>query len=330
VTPRIALLASFPFLLCGQWTLQDSHSKASLRGIHSVGGGVAWASGTGGTVLRTTDDGRNWQTCAIPPGAEKLDFRAVQAFDARTALVMSIGTGDLSRIYKTTDGCATWKLVFSNPDKEGFWDAMRFGGKQGVLLGDPVGGRFPIFVTRDGGDMWQRPDRPAIPAAEGQAIFAASNTSLLLMGGGRKFAIVTGGSAASWMIASESIALPLATGASAGAFSVASSGRAYVAVGGDYKLPDQGSGTAVYWTRKGPVKPAEKQPHGYRSAVAYDASSKTWIAVGPNGTDVSTDNGRTWSPRAPGPGDSPDADRNWNALSLPFVVGPQGRIGKMR
>jgi hypothetical protein len=25
--------------------------------------------------------------------------------------------------------------------------------------------------------------------------------------------------------------------------------------------------------------------------------------------------------------DTPDADRNWNALSLPFVVGPHGRIG---
>jgi hypothetical protein len=25
-----------------------------------------------------------------------------------------------------------------------------------------------------------------------------------------------------------------------------------------------------------------------------------------------------------------DADRDWNALSLPFVVGPRGRIGKLR
>jgi hypothetical protein len=24
-----------------------------------------------------------------------------------------------------------------------------------------------------------------------------------------------------------------------------------------------------------------------------------------------------------------DADKNWNALSLPFVVGPHGRIGKL-
>ena len=43
-----------------QWTIQQSHTTASLRGIHALGNGIAWASGTAGTVLRTTDDGKNW------------------------------------------------------------------------------------------------------------------------------------------------------------------------------------------------------------------------------------------------------------------------------
>ncbi len=68
-------------------------------------------------------------------------------------------------------------------------------------------------------------------------------------------------------------------------------------------------------------------PHGYRSAVAYDPATKSWITVGPNGTDISTDDGRNWRPLHPAPTDAPDADQNWNALSLPFVVGPHGRIG---
>ena len=99
-------------------------TTADLRGIDNVGGGVAWASGTNGTVLRTEDGGYLWQACTVPPGAEHLDFRGVQAFDANTAIVMSSGKGDLSRLYKTTDGCQTWKLVFTNPDKDGFWDAV--------------------------------------------------------------------------------------------------------------------------------------------------------------------------------------------------------------
>ena len=62
------------FLLCilaspirAQWDLQDSHTTASLRGIHNVGGGVAWASGTNGAVLRTEDGGYLWQSCARLP-----------------------------------------------------------------------------------------------------------------------------------------------------------------------------------------------------------------------------------------------------------------------
>src|SRR5580692_9799923 len=119
-----------------QWSMEDSGTTADLRGIANVGGGVAWASGTNGTVLRT-EDGYLWQP------------RAIQAFDANTAIVMSSGKGDLSRLYKTTDGCQTWKLVFTNPDKDGFWDVMllnRFD-KDGDLLGDPVNGRFALWET---------------------------------------------------------------------------------------------------------------------------------------------------------------------------------------
>jgi hypothetical protein len=106
---------------------------------------------------------------------------------------------------------------------------------------------------------------------------------------------------------------------------------AYVAVGGDYKKPDAADGTAAYSLDGGlHWKPTKTPPHGYRSAVAYDSNTKTWITVGPNGTDISTDDGRNWRALTPTSLDEKDADKNWNALSLPFVVGPHGRIGKLR
>ena len=127
LTTLLLLIATLPAKkIQAQFDIEESHTTASLRGIHNVGNGVAWASGTNGTVLRTEDAGYLWQTCTIPPGAEKLDFRGIQAFDANTAIVMSSGPGDQSRLYKTTDGCQTWKLLFTNPDKEGFWDAIQF------------------------------------------------------------------------------------------------------------------------------------------------------------------------------------------------------------
>jgi hypothetical protein len=131
------------------------------------------------------------------------------------------------------------------------------------------------------------------------------------------------------------IRLPLAQGATAGGFSVAwAEGGKGVVVGGDYSKPNETSGTAVYGNAGNcgflPRILAKTPPHGYRSSVAYDPQQKLWITVGPNGTDISRDDGKNWTPLKPSGYDPPDADKNWNALSLPFVVGPHGRIGRLR
>jgi hypothetical protein len=347
-----------------QWDIEESHTTASLRGIHNTGGGVAWASGTNGTVLRTEDGGYLWQTCAIPPGAEKLDFRGIQAFDENTAIVMSSGPGDQSRLYKTTDGCQTWKLLFTNPDKEGFWDALQFHDRNfGVLLGDPVDGKFVIMLTFDGGQKWEKQTLKSTADINGEGAFAASNSSLLLSSINYRF-FGTGGPGGSRIITvgagptdvyegdvSKTKKLPWSAGQdaaqlpthhrtdSSGVFSIAESnhGMELVVVGGDYKQPNDRIDTAWWYdfthydqaTHSSWIA-AATPPHGYRSSVAYDAQQKLWITVGPNGTDISTDDGKNWRPLTPSGYDPPDADKNWNALSLPFVVGPHGRIGKLR
>jgi hypothetical protein len=368
---RLFFLTGFVFAASAacsaQWQILDGHTTADLRGIDNVGGGVAWASGTNGTVLRTEDAGVVWQLCAVPPGAEKLDFRGIQAFDNNTAIVMSSGPGESSRLYKTTDGCQTWQLVFVNPDKDGFLDAIRFqpfdprpgarNTKQhlGVLIGDPVDGKVVVFISQDSGDHWTRMDTSKAKLAPNESLFAASNTSLVVAPAKNGwFCFVTGGSEAQlfsatmWLWPDKRIKLQffhrkLAMPASktAGAFSMApryhklsdSSGDVLI-VGGDYALPNVGS-VSIY--SPGHVHifgssdvTSTTNPSGYRSAVAYDEVYNTWITVGPNGTDISTDDGRNWRALKPGPVEPPDADQHWNALSLPFVVGPKGRIGVLR
>jgi photosystem II stability/assembly factor-like uncharacterized protein len=325
-----------------QWTMQQSHTTASLRGIHNVGGGVVWASGTNGAVLHTNNGGQTWQTCAVPKGGEQLDFRGIQAFDGNTAIVMSSGTGDLSRLYKTIDACRTWRLVFTNPDADGFWDALQLISPAfGVLIGDQAGGRFPIFFSTDGGDKWQRLD-PKVPAIDkNQSFFAASNTSLLVDANRHQIYLITGGGTTSliaidgYLGSTAKISqthLNLASGATAGGFSLASrmegSKLIMMAVGGDYKAPERRAGTATFFNG-GKWQVPDTLPNGYRSAVAYYAPAKAWITVGPSGTDISTDDGRNWRSLHPTAEETPDADKNWNAISLPFVAGPNGRIGKI-
>lgn len=336
-----------------QWQMQDSHTVADLRGIYSVGGGVAWASGTNGTVLRTEDGGHLWQTCPVPPGAEHLDFRGIQAFDADTAIVMSSGKGDLSRLYKTTDRCQTWKSDTLNEEANGFWDAVVFqhgdygfaigDSHTGVLIGDPVRGRFQTRVMLLGHGWFI--DDMGCESSDSQTAFAASNSSVFVFGS-RRYVLGTGGTAGAIAYLSpllitgvssdpcRKVPVPIQGGTeSSGIFSVFFKDLKHgVAVGGDYTRPEDATHIAASTTNTGIDWTASKiQPHGYRSAVAYDEALKAWITVGPNGTDVSTDDGKNWQAVRPDPvlHEQPDADRNWNALSLPYVVGPKGRIGKL-
>jgi hypothetical protein len=269
---------------------------------------------------------------------------------------MSSGKGDASRIYKTTDACKSWKLILTNPDKDGFFDAMQFQpgpqnqiSQRGWLLGDPVDNSFVLMATFDGGRHWQPVHQAGLAApAGGGGAFAASN-SLLLGGLPLYFAAAQGwfyqGSSTCTMgLVHDNPAacltlfdfskqqLPMAhSNDTSGIFSIARNNDVVIAVGGDFKQPDQPQGTATFSLDGGlHFTASTKPPHGYRSAVAYDTSTKTWITVGPNGTDISRDDGKTWTAFKPSSQDAPDADKNWNALSLPFVVGPKGRIGRLR
>ena len=352
--------------------MERSGTTSSLRGVHAAGGGVVWASGSHGTVLRTEDSGYMWQTCAMPPGAEKLDFRAIWAWDANTAIVMSSGTGADSRLYKTTDGCSHWILLYTNPDKDGFWDALQFTTRdQGTLLGDPVTSRFVILLTHDGGVHWSQDVSADLGiGASRLGAFAASNSSLVqdanLPGRGRSFG--TGGKDGPTffsysndcvqMLAQASpsfcdkaassryqkVKLPLASGSdSAGIFSVAThelqgsrglpsnlrAGSVMIAVGGDYAKPREREGTAAYSEDGGATWALSSvPPSGYRSAVAWDAADNLWITVGPSGSDLSRDDGHTWQAIEYAPDDLSHGGE-WNALSLPWAVGPNGRIARL-
>lgn len=352
-TALILLLAALPCF--GQiksttpWVMQNSGTTASLRGIHALSDGVAWASGSDGTVLRTEDGGYAWQRCAVPKGAEKLDFRGIWAWDASTAIVMSSGPGDASRIYKTTDGCKTWTLKYTNLEAKGFWDAIVGAtANQMFVLGDPVDGAFRIYTSRDAGETWFLEDDPGLQAdAKAEGAFAASNSALTANGGAMWFASGgTGGAHVSHTYAKceagqnastgcpqawEKVSVPLAGGsAAAGAFSVAAQvsldtrggmHSTVLAVGGDYEKPVESSGTAAFSKDGGKTwTAAAVPPHGYRSAVAWDQKDRVWIAVGTNGSDYSRDDGKTWKLLD---------DGEWNALSLPYVAGPKGRIARL-
>lgn len=317
------------------WVAQASPVDVELRGLSVASDRVAWASGAKGTILRTLD-GEAWRVVPVP-GAEALDFRDIQAFDANTAIALTIGPGASSNVFKTTDGGATWRKVFTNSEPDGFWDAIAFSdARRGVLFGDPVRGRFQVFTTEDGGETWTAVAEAGMPAAlENEGAFAASG-QCLVTGPSNRVAFVTGGAAQSRVFASTDggrhftvSASPVPTGApSRGLFAAAwLDPKTLLVVGGDYRdraLAGVNAGRSgdggVSW------EPIGAKPVGFLSSiVAGPSNDGGLVAVGLAGTGVSRDGGRTWTALD----DTPYNTAGF-AKTTGWAVGPKGVIARWR
>jgi photosystem II stability/assembly factor-like uncharacterized protein len=330
-----------------QWQRQTIDTKASLRGLSVVNEKIIWASGTGGTFLRTIDGGQNWTVGKVPE-ADKLDFRDVEAFDANTAYLLSIGNGETSRIYKTTDGGKTWQMQYKANDEKIFLDAFAFWDKDhGIAMGDPVNGYFYLLRTDDGGQKWyQLPTNKMSPAKEGEAAFAASGTCLIthgknnvfLVSGGREARVFRSNDRGNTWLAAET---PFVKGTDgSGIFSIAMfDAMKGVIVGGDYQKPNEANNNLAFTKDGGKTWTPGKGLNGYRSGVAYldkyqavgvsSAGTDIWtiknlvIAVGSGGSDLSKDGGKTWT----------NLDKeNYNAVQAKgnavWVVGANGLVSR--
>lgn len=283
-----------------QWQKQNIDTKAGLRGLSVVSSNVIWASGSSGTVLRTIDGGKNWQVLKVPD-AEKLDFRDIEAFDENTAYILSIGNGESSRIYKTVDGGKSWKLQFKNTNSKAFFDALAFWDKNnGMAMSDPIDGKYFLLKTMDG-ENWKPADTDKMANAKtGEAAFAASGTCLITQGKNNIF-LVSGGNDArvfrsenrglTWFVSDT----PIIKGtAGSGIFSIAMFDKNRGAiVGGNYEKSDEINNNLAFTNDGGKTWNLAKGLNGYRSGVAF-IDKKTIIAVGSNGSDLSTDSGKTW------------------------------------
>ncbi len=332
----LCLLTVFlPFPSIAQWILQDSQTKQDLYAVSSPSEQVAWASGGNGVVVRTVDGGRTWQPCAVPAGGAKRNFSSIQALDGTTAVLMSSGNGEQSALYRTTDGCLTWKLVFANPEGPSSFDSLRrVTSKQIYLLAEPVGGKFAMYLSQDAGATWFIADDPGL---EAEADESASKSTLwsqgpfllyVTTGATKGYVHFTyakceagapdGACALAWGRAElpvagvSSVASRMETGSS-GALRMIE-----VAVGASVALSSDGG---KHWT----VPAAPLLEH--QNAVVYASAVQRWISVGPAGTQISRNDGRSWSPVKKTVGGEAAYDKDWTALSLPFVVGKEGKVG---
>ena len=327
------LLFAFAVSVQGQWEKVEVKTDASFRGLDVVSKKVIWASGTKGTVIRSVDGGKSWDVIQIP-GTDRLDFRDIEAFDKKTAYVLSIGPGTDSRIYKTVDGGKKWKRQFVSQIPKAFFDSIAFWDKKnGIAQSDPVDGKYVFYKTTNGKDWKQMPPEKMPAAKEGEAAFAASGTCIVTRGKNEVF-LITGGTEArvyhskdrgeTW----EDYATPMISGGEAtGIFGLSLFGDNGIIVGGDYTKPDQKRGNIGLSSNGGFswVAPTASPDFGYRSGATF-IDERTIVVVGISGSNISRDGGETWT-------ELDKVNRNSvQALGRDAVwaVGPKGEVSKLK
>ena len=314
--------------------LLTSGTQTSLRGLSVVTDRLIWVSGSNGKVGRSLDGGKTWNWITVP-GYEKKDFRDIEAFDDNTAVIMAIA--EPADILRTTDGGKTWQLVYHNVTPGMFLDAMEFwNSNSGIVVGDPVNGRFFVGRTFDGGKTWRSIPEANLPKADsGEGCFASSGTNVRALNRDQA-CFVSGGPHSRLFIRDSAIDLPILQGkTSTGANSIAvkdhdkynnHGGRHLIVVGGDFThdtvqdrncfLTNDGGKT---WVR--PTIP----PHGYRSCVEFIGGNKI-LCCGTSGVDLSTDDGMNWQLISATGFHACRKAKNGHAV---FLAGSNGRIAQL-
>ncbi len=315
------------------WQAQTSNTTASLRGLSAVSDQVAWASGSGGTVIRTIDGGVTWEDVSVPDN-EKIDFRDIEGFDANTAIVLSAGLPAL--IYKTTDGGQNWDRKYFSEAEGTFYDAMDFWNDQeGIAFGDAIDSRLLILKTSDGGETWNELPFDQRPVSKpNQGGFAASGTCLKTNGESDVY-IGLGGPEASLFYSHDKgetwakTITPMQSGESTqGIFSIDfKNDKEGLMVGGDYRGDSLTRINAAYTMDRGkswfPVM-ASLSPDGYRSGVAF-YNKDLVLAVGRESCDYFRTGDEAFTPM----------EGKYYAVSVSkqgksaWASGPRGSIGKL-
>lgn len=298
---------------------------SSMRGLSVVDNKVIWVSGSNGMVGKSIDGGNTWKWYQVK-GFEKKDFRDIEAFDKKTAVIMAVSEPAL--ILRTTDGGENWKVVFEDSTKGMFLDAMEFWNDQsGIVIGDPIDNRFFIGRTFDGGKTWRTIPASNEPIADkGEACFAASGTNVRKLN--KKEAVfVSGGLSSHFFYRTNRIVLPLLQNLeSAGANSIAvKKHKQMIVVGGDFMKKDDTTGNCALSSDGGMTwSQPQTPPSGYRSCVEF-LKKNTWITCGLNGVDITDDDGNNWKNFSK---ESFNVCRKAKKGKIVFFAG-NGKIGKL-
>lgn len=308
--------------------------KTSIRGLSVVSNKIIWASGSGGSVGKSVDGGKSFKWMTVK-GYEKRDFRDIEAYNHKTAIIMAVAEPAL--ILKTIDGGENWYKVFEDSTKGMFLDAMNALGEIIQVIGDPINGKAFFAMSKDMGETWETNKLDGIALNEGEAFFASSGTNLNISSSSVSFKkgtfMVTGGKVSRLLNARDQrdqYPLPILQGkesTGANSIGISPSGKHAFIVGGDFANDTLRAGNSIAIRIEPSIqfKAPATPPFGYRSCVIY-WSNQTLIACGTSGVDISKDGGMNWENISKQSFHVVQKAKNGKAV---FLAGGGGRIAKL-
>lgn len=308
--------------------------KTSIRGMSVVSNQIIWVSGSGGAVGKSLDGGKSFQWMTVR-GYEKRDFRDIEAYNQKTAIIMAIAEPAL--ILKTVDGGENWYKVFEDSTKGMFLDAMNAEAKTIQVIGDPINGKAFFAMSNDLGETWETNKLDGIALNDGEAFFASSGTNLQISQSSHTFKkgtfMVTGGKVSRLLNARDQrdqYPLPLLQGkesTGANSIAVSPSGKQAFIVGGDFAKDTMRTGNAIGVNLEPSIQFIQPKtpPFGYRSSVIY-LTNKILVACGTSGVDISIDGGMHWENISSQSFHVVQKAKNGKAI---FLAGGGGKIAKL-
>jgi photosystem II stability/assembly factor-like uncharacterized protein len=179
----------------GVFKAVDSGTDARLLGIDNNSNGLAFAVGSFGTILRSMDDGVNWESVPVDWEAILNDFVEphLYAVDVSSAGIVTI-VGEFELVIRSTDGGETWETAHKG-------EASLFGlNMTADSAGFAVGQDGRVIRTEDGGVSWSEVPTPTEgillnvwSATDGEVLITGIRNLLQSADGGASWELLEGG-----------------------------------------------------------------------------------------------------------------------------------------
>lgn len=178
----------------GEWTKVDSGSKERLLQVDLGPGGLAFATGAFGTLLKSTDAGNSWTALSPEWGAlynsddgpVDASSMAVKVTEPTNYIVRVLDDGavllggEYGALLRSDDAGDNWSMVYRHPKVDGAIEPTLFSLRMRPDgIGYAVGQSGLVVRTADGGRTWQRCETPVEASLFGVASDAAGEVAVV-------------------------------------------------------------------------------------------------------------------------------------------------------